>query len=196
MLGDQVGLEVDGAPTALSPSLVTASVCGISVTENTSPRRRVLIVRLTPSTAIEPFAASDGATLGAAPEIVQLERVARARAARRPCPRRRRGRDHVAAQRVAQLQRPLEVDAAPGSSAPSVVSASVSGPRSAANRPARALDDRQADAVDGDAGAERQRLDGEVGDDDQARDRRLLGSSAIDSTVPRASTIPVNMMQP
>ena len=63
VLADHVGLEVHGlARPRAAPSVVTASVCGISIT---SKRRdpSAATVRLTPSTATEPCGIRSGSKL-------------------------------------------------------------------------------------------------------------------------------------
>ena len=54
MLREHIHLEVHKRPLRSPPSVVAAHVCGISETPNRSPASDAT-VRLTPSTAIEPF---------------------------------------------------------------------------------------------------------------------------------------------
>ena len=56
VLGDEIDFEVDARrPVARAPSVVTASVCGITATRTASSSRRAATVRLMPSTVIEPL---------------------------------------------------------------------------------------------------------------------------------------------
>ena len=84
--------------------------------------------------------------------------------------------------------------ASPGSSDAERGAASAS-PGRGRRRTARAtrLDDGQADAVDGDAGAQRERREVEPVETVRRAAGRSGSARAIDSTVPMASTMPVNM---
>ena len=88
--------------------------------------------------------------------------------------------DHVAAQRIADLERPLEVDAAPRLEVPQRRQRERLRAEVGAEVPERALDDGQTNAVDGDARADRHRLDTQVADDDQAHERPLIQLNALD----------------
>ena len=121
VLGDQVRLEVDRRAGWQPPSVVTASVCGMSVTEKPRAADRVDgqadAVDGDRSLGRQRTAPTSG---GAA--ISQLERVAHRAAAPRPVPDAVDvARDQVAAQRIAHPQRALEVDAIAGAGAPRVV---------------------------------------------------------------------------
>ena len=114
VLRDEIGLEVHARrPRPARPASVTASVCGISVTPKNAAARhstRTLIVRLTPSTVIDPFARGRAPTLGGA-EISSSSAVPFSRRATTTPDAVDVPRHQVTAQRVAEPQRTLEVNA-------------------------------------------------------------------------------------
>jgi len=88
--------------------------------------------------------------------------------------------DQVAAQRVAEPQRALEVNTVARLQGPERGQRQRLGAEVRGEVSDRVFDDGQADAVDRDAGAQRQRLDRELGPDHQAHDSRLLQLDALD----------------
>ena len=179
------------SPGLSSPRVVTARVWGMSMTENPSGQTSTR-VRLTPSTAIDPLGTSSG---------VQAGSSVKARNSHSPsCRRSRRiGRgvdvplDEMAAQAVADPERPLEVDAVAGSLVAQVGAEQGLRPRLDLEPLALGGHDGQAAAVDRHALADRQRLG-------PARARpgvnRLPAfSSTTRSTRPSTSTSPVNTLR-
>ncbi len=177
------------SPGRMRPSVVTARVWGISMTEKPSGPTSTR-VRLTPSTAIEPLETRSG---------VQLGSISKARNSHSPSGRRSRrtgGRvdmalDEMASQAVAHFQGPLEVDTIAGSPIAQVGSGQGLGPGLDLEAGAGDCDDRQAAAVDRHALAQFQRLAaGQIPPVDRQAAARL--SSTTRSTRPSPSTNPVN----
>ena len=99
--------------------------------------------------------------------------------------------DEVAAESVAQSQRPLQVDGIACGQRAEVGAGQRLGAGLDTEIGGGVLDDRQAGAVDGDALAEGQ-FGGERGGEREVHDRRYRRASTR-VKVPRASTRPVNM---
>ena len=141
------------SPGCLNPSVVTVSVCGIRATLNRSASTSTS-VRLTPSTATDP--SSPSAPPVPAGRRTRSSPIRPAARGRRRGRRRRRGPGRLAAEPVAEPQRPFEVDAVAVAEVAEVGAASVSGPAWTRKVVRRLFDDGEAGAVDGDAFAEGQ----------------------------------------
>ncbi len=179
-------------PACSRPSVVTASVCGISMTSKLrSPSAAT--VRLTPSTATDPWGIRSGSRsrLGSVTRTraVDSTRVTRVHGAHAVDV----AEDQMTAEGAAEPQRTLEVDAvARGATCPSAVRRASPDRSRRRTRRGAPLDHREADAVHRDAGAE---LDSRRGSraalDLEARDVARAARRA--RTVPTSSTIPVNI---
>ena len=166
--------------------MVTASVCGMSATSKRSSPRAAT-VRLTPSSVTEPFSTMNGAKASRQREdehamVGQVAPLADGEGAVDVA------LHPVAPQRVAHAQRRLEVDViAATERAEGGAARSVSGDELDLRAPEGAADDRQADAGDGEARAERQPrrepvavLDDETHTALARRDRLLRETAALD----------------
>ena len=158
-----------------------------------SPSASALMVRLTPSTVIEPFGTMARATLGRRRDL-QSSAPPRSRRATTRAHAVDVAGDQVAAQRIAQPQRTLEVDASARLERPERrerqgLRAEVGGEPSRAERSTTV---RQTPSTAMLAPSGRLRRP-ELGGRRPAEPRRGRARSPIDSTVPVASTMPVNM---
>ena len=167
------------SPGRMTPRVVMASVWGMSMTENASGQTSTR-VRLTPSTAIEPLETRSGVQLGSIPK---------ARNSHSPSWRRSRRTavgvdmtlDEMPSQAVADLQRPLEVDAIAGLRVSQVGAGQGLGPGLDLEVVRRGGDDRQAAAVDRHALAEFQRLAaGQARPDDRQAPAGVLLDNPLD----------------